>query len=438
MTTTQILEGDCIETLKTIPAGSVQTAITSPPYFNLRDYQTASWEGGDPACDHIAPPAGGTGEKSKLQVEQKRKDFKSGIYKDTCGKCGAVRIDDQIGLEETPEAYVAKLVTVFREVYRTLAKDGTLWLNLGDSYAGSGKGPTGTNRIGDQEIRQGFSGSRGSKLGSKNGDSGHTSGVTPPDGYKAKDLIGIPWMVALALRADGWYLRSDIIWAKRNPMPESVTDRPTKAHEYIFLLSKSAKYYYDAESILEPATEKNWGSRLERESKKSFPQGGRNGIRTHKNLQPDGQQPNSFHLRRADGLPDEEYSTRNKRSVWTVEDDGLARWLEWYAQQPEFETLYERYAQEMRNKSDVWDVTTKPYKGAHFATFPPDLIEPCVLAGSREGDIVLDPFNGSGTTGAVAIKHHRNYIGCELNPEYVKLTRKRFSQVQPVLFPTSP
>jgi DNA modification methylase len=373
----RVILGNCIEVLKTLDAGSVQCCVTSPPYYGLRDYGTAQWTGGDPECDH-AQKRGGNGEASKKQTTSEGTQVYQ--YKDLCAKCGAIRTDEQIGLEERPEAFVQKLVEVFREVRRVLADDGTLWVNLGDSYVGSANtGGTGKRADGGEPYK--------------------ISGLPPKkgDGLKPKDLIGIPWMVAFALRADGWYLRSDIIWHKPNPMPESVTDRPTKSHEYIFLLSKSAQYYYDAEAIAEPAGPIKFpggGSKANDPNRNDNDYAER---ARHKNLQPDGQQPNGMHLRRADGLLDEQYITRNKRSVWTV--------------------------------------TPQPYKEAHFATFPPDLIEPCILAGSREGDTVLDPFNGSGTTGAVSIKHHRSYIGIELNPAYVELTNKRFASVQPVLFP---
>jgi len=316
----QILEGDCIETLKTLPEQSVQTCVTSPPYYGLRDY----------------------GNKK------------------------------QIGLEETPEAYVEKLVTVFREVWRVLKDDGTLWLNLGDSYAHS--------------LRQ--SGPQHAGILANNSKGQIKQGFKPlQKGYKEKDLIGIPWLVAFALRADGWYLRQDIIWAKPNPMPESVKDRCTKSHEYIFLLSKSAKYYYDYEAIKEPIKDSSisrLGQDVENQKGSDRVPGKTNG--KMKAVKFGGNKAE------ADGTT---YITANKKSVWFV--------------------------------------TTKPYREAHFATFPPDLIEPCILAGSKEGDIVLDPFNGSGTTGEVSIKHRRNYIGCELNPDYIKLTHKRLAKVQPVL-----
>ena len=316
-----LLQGDCLETLKTLPDCSVQCCVTSPPYYGLRDYG----------------------------------------------------VEGQIGLEETPEAYVAKLVAVFREVKRMLKDDGTLWVNIGDSYSGSGKGQW-NGGANDPKNNK----TRGMKL-----DAGDI-----PAGTKPKDLIGIPWMVAFALRADGWWLRSDIIWAKPNPMPESVTDRCTKSHEYIFLLAKSARYYYDADAIMEDSVdEESYSGRRFRGPKTIFLKNG--------------------------------YAP--KMNAQTFDKGG-----------PEITgKVYGK-----RNKRDVWTVTTKPYKEAHFATFPPDLIEPCILAGSRLGDTILDPFNGSGTTGEVAIKHGRNYIGIELNPDYIELTNKRLAQVQPTLMET--
>jgi DNA modification methylase len=290
--------GDCRETMKRwIEEGvKVQTCITSPPYFGLRDY------------GH----------------------------------------DNQIGLESEVGDYVRNLVDVFALVRNLLCEDGTLWLNLGDSYSGSGKGPS----------------------KSLNGEQHHLEGKHSkivPDGLKAKDLIGIPWRVAFALQADGWYLRQDIIWHKPNPMPESVRDRCTKNHEYIFLLTKKSKYYFDNEAIKEPVKE-DWGTR------------DRSGGKYHN--EGSGLQPHS-------GL-EKSYEMANKRSVWTV--------------------------------------TTKPFHGAHFAVFPPELIEPCVLAGSRPKDIVLDPFMGSGTTAAVAQRLNRLYLGCELNTDYEALQKERLKQ----------
>jgi DNA modification methylase len=263
--------GDCLDVLRSMDASSINCCVTSPPYWGLRDYG----------------------------------------------------VDGQLGLEENPEEYVTKMVAVFREVRRVLREDGTVWLNLGDSYAGGGRG-------GNPPLGSGFW-----KQATNAGSLVAPSSV--PTGLKPKDLVGIPWRVAFALQADGWYLRQDIIWHKPNPMPESVTDRCTKAHEYIFLLSKSARYYYDAEAVDEEGVVVN--------------------------------------------------SKRNRRSVWTV--------------------------------------TTMPYKGAHFATFPPKLIEPCILAGCPVGGVVLDPFVGSGTTSVVCVKHNRGCVGIDVNKDYLELAKQR-------------
>jgi len=303
----KVLNGDCLEQLRTLADQSVHCCITSPPYWGLRDY------------GH----------------------------------------DGQIGLEPTPEEYVAKIVEVFREVRRVLRDDGTLWLNLGDSYTS-----------GDRKDRDSALVSRTS--GVTNRSAGMGRAPTPP-GLKPKDLVGIPWRVAFALQTDGWYLRQDIIWHKPNPMPESVRDRCTKAHEYIFLLAKSPKYFYDAEAVKEPGV---------------VPAGTKGAKGSAERFNAPGVNSRPPEYKVYDG-------TRNRRSVWTI--------------------------------------TTKPYKGAHFATFPPDLVEPCVLAGCPKGGTVLDPFGGSGTTGAVAIEHGRNAVLIELNPKYVELIYKRITQTQPLL-----
>jgi DNA modification methylase len=412
----KIYQGDCLEVLKTFPDNFIQTCVTSPPYFGLRSYATAKWEGGDPNCDHID-------ERAKYDRERNRKGLannaneqdggertakiQNGIdkafqYKDTCLKCGAERIDQQIGLEETPKEYVEKLVEVFREVKRVLRDDGTLWLNLGDSYNGS-------------NIK----------------------------GLKPKDLIGIPWRVAFALQEDGWYLRQDIIFSKPNPMPESVLDRCTKSHEYIFMLTKFPRYFYDNAAIKEPCI--------------GIPHAPGN-----KNLT----QPKEKGFRDPAYEPDR---------VWA--SDGK------------------------RNRRSVWTITPKPYKGAHFATFPFDLPELCIKAGTSEkgccpdcgkpwervlekeyverpngdeldvfnhergiapakgqarnrwsgGDIplqkvtaedwqcdcqhnqkpipciVLDPFMGAGTTAVACVQLKRNYIGIELSSEYCQIAEQRIA-----------
>lgn len=296
----QIVVGDCREALRALPdCFRVNCCVTSPPYFGLRDYGHA----------------------------------------------------DQIGLERTPEEYVATLVSVFREVRRVLSDDGTVFLNLGDSYFGGGRGGGGSA---DRKIGKGV------------------SGLAYPHfttaSLKPKDLIGIPWRVAFALQADGWYLRSDIIWHKPNPMPESVTDRPTKSHEYVFLLAKSERYYYDAEAIKEPATDT-----------------GRINGRDGRDEAPEARPPGS-----------------NPRTLARLD-----------------------YSATGRNKRTVWTVPTSPFKGAHFATFPPALIEPCILAGCPEGGTVLDPFGGAGTTGLVADRLQRNALLIEINPEYAEMAKAR-------------
>ena len=363
-----ILTGDCVEQMRTLPDGCASCCVTSPPYFGLRDYGTGRWEGGAAECDHR--------ESSETRTEKSKASSTLGgsvetchashQFRGVCGKCGAIRVDQQIGLEATPDEYVAKMVAVFREVRRVLRDDGTLWLNLGDSYAGSWGNYSGQNRGkgGQREITVGSQAPNPAYDGLEN--------WRPPasrklDGIKPKDLIGIPWAVAFALRADGWFLRQDIIWAKPNPMPESVTDRCTKSHEYLFLLSKSERYHFDADAIKEPASGE---------------------------LRPIGK-----------GTA----KARNFGSTGGNEGTDV------------------KIGGETRNKRSVWTVATKPYKGAHFATMPPGLVEPCVLAGCPVGGTVLDPFAGSGTTLAVAVGLDRLAIGCELNPDYVALARKRIA-----------
>jgi len=347
--------GDCREIMRKWASQGVkaQTCITSPPYYGLRDYGTGKWIGGDENCSHKRDSK----HSDKTITGHANKDLTVGdaIYKSVCPRCGAIREDRQLGLEETPEEYIKAMVEVFRCVWDVLEDDGTLWLNIGDSYYNyrPGKGQalvqqSVANNI--QDLPQ-VCARRGNKL----------------DGLKEKDLIGIPWMLAFALRADGWYLRQDIIWHKPNPMPESVGDRCTKSHEYIFLLSKSRKYHFDHVAIKEPVKE-DWGTR-DRTNGKYHNEG--TGLQPHSGLE-------------------KSYEMANKRSVWTV--------------------------------------NTKPYSGAHFAVFPTELIEPCILAGAPVGAVVLDPFMGSGTTAQVAQDLGRQYIGCELNPDYGKLQKKRTAQ----------
>lgn len=357
--------GDCLDSLKTLPSESVQCCVTSPPYYGLRDYGTAKWQGGSASCNHCRDnkisESCDTGH-----ANMKNEGVGDAIYKSVCKKCGAIRIDKQIGLEESPELYVSKLVAVFSEVKRVLKNDGVLWVNLGDSYHNYRPG------AGQKQCKQTISGQRVSEV-----EVCHRRG-NKFEGIKEKDLMGIPWRVAFALQADGWYLRQDIIWAKNNCMPESVTDRCTKSHEYIFLLSKNAKYFYDNQAISEPL------------------------------------------------LPD---SIKRNQTGWSGNEDrgyvaGPQNHMSKYLGYDKAKTA------ETRNKRSVWTINPQPFKEAHFATFPPELPTICIKAGSREGDTVLDPFNGAGTTGIVCIKHRRNYIGCELNPEYIKISERRFEQVK--------
>jgi len=309
-----ILHGCCIEILKTLEEKSIHSCVTSPPYFGLRDYG----------------------------------------------------VKGQIGLETNPEEYVSKILEVFSEVKRVLRDDGTVWLNLGDSYA--------------HNVKE-----HNTKSNKQSSNRGTKEFLTPHRnfeglGIKTKDLIGIPWMVAFALRSDGWYLRQDIIWQKLNPMPESVTDRCTKSHEYIFLISKSPKYYFDHEAIREKGVMSKGDSAGSKQKDTRITHGlggGNSGL-------------NAAKQKLAAELEEKGYNTRNKRSVWIV--------------------------------------NTKPFKEAHFATFPIDLIEPCILAGCPENGTVLDPFFGAGTTGIVCIKNKRNYLGIELNPEYVKIAQDRINK----------
>jgi len=375
----QILQGDCREVLKTLPDCSVHCCVTSPPYFGLRDYGTAKWEGGDADCDHIEMAIGMSekntlGPSGHLPSSNAANVGRKIQYRNICARCGARRVDCQIGLESTPDAYVAELVAVFSEVKRVLRDDGVLFLNLGDSYYH-------TNPSGPQ----GKTGDRASRWS---------------QALKPKDLIGIPWRVAFALQADGWYLRQDIIWHKPNPMPESVTDRCTKAHEYIFLLAKSPRYYYDAEAIKEDVAESQVGR------VRDDVIGGNKGDDVHHS--PGGRYSkgrggrNAFrgqgHFRYGENGPANR-AGRNMKDIAAGEDK--------------------------RNRRSVWTVTTKPYREAHFATFPPDLIQPCIRAGCPAGGTVLDPFGGSGTTGEVAASEGRKAILIELNPQYVKLAQGR-------------
>lgn len=341
MTVNTIYHGDCLDILKTLPDQSVNCCVTSPPYYSLRDYG----------------------------------------------------VEGQIGLEDTPEEYVQKMVEVFREVRRVLRDDGTLWLNIGDSYA-AGK----TGRDDQQKFYTRTHGYKSKALE-------FCQARVVPNGLKPKDLIGIPWMLAFALRADGWYLRQDIIWSKPNPMPESVTDRCTKSHEYIFLLSKSKKYHYDHEAIRTPLKDQSI-ARLAQDIDK---QRGSDRVPGKKN----GSMKSVSRKNSS--------ATRIMAGSGSINHDGKSGY---------FDSEGHLLVRSTANKKSVWTVPTQPFKQAHFATFPEDLIKPCILAGCPEGGIVLDPFMGAGTTGLVALTCHRNFVGIELNPEYIDIANRR---IQPVL-----
>jgi DNA modification methylase len=328
----------------------------------LRDYGTANWSGGDESCEHIKDSSKtkkfGNDEFNKNRPSREATKLPGYYYKDLCESCGATLEDNQIGLEQSPDDFIEELCVVFDEVWRVLKEDGTIWVNLGDSYAGSGAGGGGNRKGNEHGQHDAFV-----EIGRP----------ATPNGLKAKDLVGIPWRFAFAMQARGWYLRSDIIWHKPNPMPESVTDRPTKAHEYIFLMTKSPRYYYDHQAVKEPFAESSIG-RLAQDITQQVGSARANG----------GKKENG-----------------NLKAVGDINAG--------------------------RNKRSVWSVNVKGYKEAHFATYPTELIEPCILAGSKEGDTVLDPFSGSGTTGEVALKHGRHYIGLELNPDYAAISEKRIT-----------
>lgn len=404
--TVRIVQGDCREVLRTLPDQSVHCIVTSPPYYGLRDYGTAQWEGGDPSCEHVREKRGAsTIDGGHYQSRE--------IYPSSCGKCGARRVDRQMGLEATPDEFVAGMVAVFRECRRVLRDDGTLWLNIGDTYATSG-GPGWQGKSGQRSARR-FTGTR------------NTVGLreqsrTAFAGHKPKDLLGIPWMLAFALRADGWYLRQDIIWAKPNPMPESVRDRCTKAHEYLFLLSKSPRYYYDADAIAESAIDASRGRQV-------GVGGWASGPGNHSVLDHAGKNRGQSHgeaVKMAGG----------KGNRKTFRGGGV------YTQGRSFDNDAEPCNDSIgnapnesgtRNKRSVWYIATQPFKEAHFATFPPALVEPCILAGCPEGGTVLDPFGGAGTTGLVADRLQRDAVLIELNPEYVELEKRRIVGDAPLL-----
>lgn len=358
-----LFHGDCLDVLRGLPSGSVHMCATSPPFYGLRDYGTGSWEGGDPDCDHSPeqpePIAYDNGQGESYTTNNQNWNKKGRTYAgNQCPKCGARRVDQQIGLEETPDQWVERLVAVFREVRRVLRDDGVLFVEIGDSYCAN---DAGKGRPNEGHVPNAWQ-HRDVDIRTKGG-----AALTPmKHPTKPKDLLGQPWLLAFALRADGWWLRSEIIWARPNPMPESVTDRPTKAHSTVFLLSKQPRYFYDADAIREPAKRA-------------------------------GDIPMGAHDRAKDGYTKpgwghgEVPSHANARSVWTL--------------------------------------PTEPTPFAHFATWPQALVRRMILAGSPQGGTVLDPFAGSATTCLVARNTGRRSIGIELNEQYLHIAAKRLQQL---------
>ena len=346
------LQGDVFDKLKELDDNSIDCVVTSPPYWGLRDYGTASYEGGDPNCKHSITDGTVDAKNNKLIERPDRASDKK-----NCVKCGAKRIDKQLGLEPTYQEHIQNIVELFRAMKPKLKDSATIWLNYGDSYAATVNGTKAKDIKNDDRgfVDKPFSTIQGS--------------------IKPKDLVMIPNRIAIALQDDGWWIRSEIIWHKPNPMPESTKDRPTSCHEKIWLITKSKKYYYDADAVREPC---------QTETIRRMTLGNKGKVGNNKNST----------------------GWKQLNNYWGSEQSV-------------------KDANKGRNRRNVWTITTKPCKEAHFATFPKDLIEPCIKAGCPENGIVLDPFSGSGTTGIVAQSLNRQSIMIELNPEYIKIAKKR-------------
>lgn len=423
MAKADIFVGDVMGRLREMPSDSVHCCVTSPPYWGLRDYGTASWVGGNVDCDHLQK-TGGTGASTlglasgghDLSDEaRERSTTRSFVpFRQTCEKCGAERVDRQIGLEPTPAGYVARMTEVFEEVRRVLRPDGVCFLNLGDSYAGSGKG------TGDTKTTNKSNGaSRGVAIGSTYGDSGHTSGIKPPPGMKAKNLVGIPWRVAFALQDAGWWLRQDIIWAKPNGMPGSQEDRTTSSHEHIFMLTKSAVYWSDFDAIKTPPRE---SSRV-RVAQDIQAQAG-----SHR---ANGGAKTNGAMKAVAGRKD---LPENQAKIGAFRDKqrGHSRTHAGFNDRWDAMEKSEQQSQPAMMR-DVWFVSPGGFAEAHFAVMPTEIARRCVLAGCPEGGTVLDPFSGAGTSGVAALRLDRNYVGIELNPEYASMSERRIHDDQPLM-----
>ena len=348
----QFLQGNCIDKIKELEDNSIDCVVTSPPYWGLRDYGTTSYDGGDPNCKHSITDGTVDAKNNKLIERPDRASDKK-----NCVKCGAKRIDEQFGLETTYQDHIQNIVALFRVIKPKLKDSATVWLNYGDSYAGT------VNGTKAKDIKYDDRGFVDKPFGTIQGS------------LKPKDLVMIPNRIAIALQDDGWWIRSEIIWHKPNPMPESVRDRPTNSHEKIWLITKNKKYYYDVDAIKEPPTES---------TKQRYKSG---------------------------------WKGNEERDYVSGKQNHFSKYIGTEKSKQD--------ALKGRNKRNVWTVTPKPFKDAHFATFPKDLIEPCIKAGCPENGIVLDPFGGAGTTGIVAQSLNRQSILIELNPEYIKIAKKR-------------
>ena len=365
------LQGDVFDNIKKLDDDSIDCVVTSPPYWGLRDYGTASYQGGDPNCQHTITDGIVDNKNNKLIERPDRASDKK-----NCVKCGAKRIDKQLGLEPTYQEHIQNIVELFRAMKPKLKDSATIWLNYGDSYAAT------VNGTKVKDMKKNLQKNRIENKGKTNGVYDDRGFIDKPfstiqGSLKPKDLVMIPNRIAIALQDDGWWIRSEIIWHKPNPMPESTKDRPTSCHEKIWLITKSKKYYYDADAIKEPCKDNYKNTSNHFRDSKNYLNGN-----SFKN--------SNIVTNKKENLEKKFYSLKNKRNVWTV--------------------------------------TTKPCKDAHFATFPKDLIEPCIKAGCPENGIVFDPFGGSGTTGIVAKLFNRKSIMSELNPEYIKIAKARINK----------
>jgi len=393
-----IVCGHVVDVLRTLPEDSVDCVVTSPPYWGLRDYEIDPqvWDG-NPGCTHKwgeevpGDKRGGSnpGAKEAYAGDGKITYARQVARGNFCVFCGAWR--GNFGLEPNPDLYVRHVVTIFEEVWRVLRPQGTCWLNLGDTYAGSWGAQSRDDGSGRNEIAQRLI-QKAPKVSSRAGSIPEGSGLKP------KDMVGIPWSVALALRAAGWWLRQDIIWSKPNAQPEAIYDRCTKSHEYVFLLTKSRRYYWDV------------GAMQERASGTAHARG--TGVNPKSMKMPDGWDTGkgghgSFHR-----AGREKGKTRPRPR-----------------QNPSFQGAVNKVV-EYRNKRSVWEIATEPFSEAHFATYPRKLVEPCILAGCPPGGLVLDPFHGSGTSGVVALDCDRRYLGIEIKQEYVELSVPRIQEAR--------